>query len=131
VSELQAHDKIHSIIRAVITPQFVVENKDIKKYSPVVLAFSKGKKIMERYLIASLELINRNKPKCFPLMIQQFYTENVLDEETILEWAKDGRSQYTLAAVDEERRAVLRREAEPVVVWLQEADAEEDSDGED
>jgi translation initiation factor 5 len=131
VSDLEAHDMIHSFMRAAITPRFVVENKDITKYAPVVLAITKGSKIMERHLISSVELVNMDKPKCFPLMIQQFYSENALDEDTILEWAQDGRSEYTLAVVDEERRVVFRREAEPVLAWLQDANAEEDSDDED
>ena len=54
----------------------------------------------------------------------------LLEEETILEWADDGRSEYTLDAVDEETRAVLRGEAEPVVNWLQEADSDSESDSE-
>ena len=64
-------------------------------------------------------------------MIKQLYDEDALEEETILEWAEDGRSEFTLEAVDEEARSMLRGEAEPVVVWLQEADSEDDSDDED
>ena len=56
--------------------------------------------------------------------------EDVLDEDTILEWADAGRSEYTLDSVDEESRAILRGEAEPVVVWLQEAESDEEDDDE-
>ena len=69
------------------------------------------------------------KPKNFPVMLKQLYDEDGLEEETIIEWAEDGRSEYTLSAVDENTRAALRGEAEPVVVWLQEADS--DSEDED
>ena len=82
-------------------------------------------------MIAALEYVSMEKPKNFPVMIKQFYDEDVLQEETILEWADDGRSEFTLEAVDEESRAALRGEAEPVVVWLQEADSEDESDEED
>jgi len=75
-------------------------------------------------------LLAMEKPKNFPVMIKQFYDEDALEEETIIEWAEDGRSEYTLDAVDEENRAILRGEAEPVVVWLQEADSDSDSDDE-
>jgi translation initiation factor 5 len=129
-SALKAHDRIHIFILAAITPQFF-KTKEIEKYAPVVSAISKGNKIIERHLIASLELINMDKPKNFPVMIKQLYDEDALDEEAILEWAEDGRSEYTLTVVDEEKRAKLRGEAEPVVVWLQEADSEEDSGEED
>lgn len=130
-SALKAHDKIHIFIRAAITPQFF-KSKEIEKYAPVVQKIANGNKIIERHLIASLEYICMDKPKNFAVMIKQFYDEDVLQEETILEWADEGRSEFTLPAVDEETRAALRGEAEPVIVWLQEADSEdEDSDSDE
>merc|ERR1711935_309677 len=101
------------------------KNKEIEKYAPVVAKITNGSRIIERHLIASLELMAVEKPKNFPVMIKQFY-----DEDAIIEWAEDGRSEYTLDAVDEETRAILRGEAEPVIVWLQEADSDEYSDDE-
>jgi translation initiation factor 5 len=127
-SALKAHDKVHIFARAAITPMFF-KNKEIEKYAPVVSKISNGNKIIERHLIASLEFLSIQKPKNFPVMIKQLYDEDAREEETIIEWAEDGRSEYTLAAVDEETRAALRGEAEPVVVWLQEADS--DSEDED
>lgn len=128
-SALKAHDRIKIFVRAAITPQFF-KNKEIEKYSPVVSKLANGNKIIERHLIATLEFLSIEKPKNFPVMIKQFYDEDALEEETIIEWAEDGRSEYTLDAVDEETRAALRGEAEPVVVWLQEADSDSDSDDE-
>jgi translation initiation factor 5 len=126
-SSLKAHDKIHILARAAITSQFF-KNKEIQKYSKAASRVVNGNKILERHLIASLELLSKDKPKNFPVMIKLFYDEDVLEEESILEWAEDGRSEYTLEAVDEETRAILRGEAEPVVVWLQEPDSEDEDD---
>jgi translation initiation factor 5 len=126
-SALKAHDKIHILVRAAITPQFF-KNKEVEKYAPAAIKISSGNKNIERHLIASLELISADKPKNFPVLIKQFYDEDALQEETILEWSEHGRSEFTLGAVDEETRALLRGEAEPVIVWLQEADSEEESD---
>lgn len=128
-SALKSHDKVKIFVRAAITPQFF-KNKEIEKYAPVVSKISNGNKIIERHLIASLEFLALEKPKIFPVMIKQFYDEDALEEEAIIEWAEDGRSEYTLDAVDEETRAALRGEAEPLVVWLQEADSDSDSDEE-
>jgi len=129
-SALKAHDKMQIFIRASISPQFF-KNKEIEKYSPVASKLVGGNKLIQRHLIASLELICVEKPKNFPVMIKQFYDEDVLEEEIILEWADDGRSEYTLAAVDEETRAALRGEAEPVVNWLLEADSDDDESDSD
>lgn len=126
-SALKAHEKMQIFIRAAITPQFF-KNKEIEKYAPVAEQIANGNKIIQRHLIAALELICKDKPKNFPVMIKQFYDEDVLEEDVILEWADDGRSEFTLPAVDEEIRSTLRIEAEPVVVWLQEADSEDEDD---
>jgi translation initiation factor 5 len=45
-----------------------------------------------------------------------------------MERADDGRSKYTSTIVDEEILAMLRGMAEPVLVWLQEADSESEDD---
>jgi len=126
-SALKAQDKVHIFSRAAITPQFF-KNKEIGKYAPVVSKIANGSKIIERHLIASLEFLSIEKPKNFPVMIKQFYDEDALEEETIIDWAEDGRSEYTNVAVDEETRAALRGEAEPVVVWLQEADSDSEDE---
>ena len=127
-SALKAHQKIHILTRAVITDKFY-KTKDIAKYAPAAEKICNGNRVLERHLIASLELLCIEKPKNFPVMMTQFYDEDVLDEETILEWATEERTEYTLAGVNEDTRAALRAEAEPVVVWLQEADSD-DSDSE-
>jgi len=126
-SALKAQDKVHIFSRAAITPQFY-KNNEIEKYAPVVSKIANGSKIIERHLIASLEFLSIEKPRNFPIMIKQFYDEDALEEETIIDWAEDGRSEYTIVAVDEETRAALRGEAEPVVVWLQEADSDSEDE---
>lgn len=82
-------------------------------------------------MIGALEFLCTKKPKNFPVMIKQLYDEDALDEESILDWADEGRSEYTLDAVDEEARAALRGEAEPVVVWLQDEDSDDEESEDD
>lgn len=126
-SALKSHDKVHILVSAAFTSQ-CFKNKEIEKFAPVIVGITNNSKIMERHLIAALESLCVDKPKNFPVMIKQLYDVDALEEETILEWADEGRSDYTV--VEEESRAVLRGEAEPVVVWLQESDSEDESDGE-
>lgn len=125
-SALKSHDKVHIFVRAAITPAFFT-NKEVEKHAPVLIKIINGNPIMERHLIAAAEMLCAGKPKNFPVLIKQLYDEDVLEEDTILEWAGEGRNDYTLDELDEETRAMLRGEAEPVVVWLQEADSD-DSD---
>lgn len=128
-SALKSHDKVQIFIRAAITPMFF-KNKEVEKYAPVIVKLTNSKPLMERHLIAALEVICVDKPKNFPVLIKQLYDEDALEEDTILEWAAEGRNDYTLDEVDEETRAAIRGEAEPVVVWLQDADSDDDSDEE-
>ncbi len=128
-SALKAHDKVQILVQAAITPQFF-KTKEIAKYAPAFAKIANGNSIIERHIIAALEAACADKPKNFPVMLKQFYDEDVLEEETILAWAEEGRNEYTLDGVDEETRAVLRGEAEPVVVWLQEPDSEDDDEDE-
>ncbi len=133
-SALLSKDKIHIYIRSVLKPQDVTpdffKKGTIKKYVPVIRAITNNSTIMERHLIGALEglCLNMDNTKAFAVLIKQLYEQDALEEDTILEWAAEGRSEYTLEAVDEETRAALRAEAEPIVAWLQEDD-DDDSDG--
>ena len=127
-SALKSYDKVHIFIRAAITLDFF-KNKEIPKYAPALSIITNSNPIMERHLIAAMEAKCVEKPKIFPVMIKQFFDEDALEEDVILEYASEGRSEYTLDVVDEDTRAVLRGEMEPLVVWLQEADSD-DSDEE-
>jgi translation initiation factor 5 len=128
-SALKSHDKIHILVQASITPDFF-KNNEIEKFAPAAAKITNGNAIMERHLIAALEGVCVDMPKMFPVMLKQFYDEDALEEEIILEWACEGRNEFTLDAVDEDTRAALRSEAEPVIVWLQEDDSDEESESE-
>lgn len=129
-SALKSHDKIRILILAAFTPDFF-KNKEVEKYAPVISRIANSNRIMERHIISALEAFCVEKTKNFPVMLKQLYDEDALDEETILEWADQGRSEFTLPSVDEDSRAILRGEAEPVVVWLQEAESEGESSDEE
>lgn len=124
-SALKSFDKMHIFVQAAITPDFFKLGL-IAKYAPVFSLITNNNPIMERHLIAALEWVSIDNPKHFPVLIKQLFDEDALEEDTILEWASEGRSDYTVDAVSEETRAILRGEAEPVVVWLQDDDSDED-----
>lgn len=128
-SALKSHDKVHIFVRAAITPD-VFKEKQIEKHSATITKLTQSNPIMERHLIAAMEGLCIEKPKNFPVMLKQLYDEDALEEDAILEWACEGRNEYTLDSVDEETRAALRSEAEPVVVWLQDEDSSDESDDE-
>jgi len=127
-SALKTHDRMQIFVEAAFTEHFF-KNKEVEARAPVIQAITQGNPIMERHLIGAVEGFTHSAPKLFPVMIKQLFDEDALEEETILQWAYDGRTEYTLEKVDEDSRARLRAEAEPVINWLQEDDSSDsDSD---
>jgi len=127
-SGLKSQDKIHIFIQASFTPDFF-KHKQVETHAATISKITLGKNVMERHLISACEGLCADKPKNFAVLVKQLFDEEVLEEDTILEWAGEGRTDYTLDAVDEDQRCNMRAEAEPVVVWLQEDDSsDEESD---
>lgn len=126
-SALKSHDKCQIIVQAAFTPQFF-KNNEVEKFASGIASITNSNTIMERHLIAALEAFCIDKPKNFPVLLKQLYDNDALEEDSILQWADEGRNDYTLTTVDEDTRAQLRGEAEPVVVWLQEAESDEEDD---
>eukprot|EP00558_Chaetoceros_sp_UNC1202_P002487 CAMPEP_0197243180 /NCGR_PEP_ID=MMETSP1429-20130617/8702_1 /TAXON_ID=49237 /ORGANISM="Chaetoceros sp., Strain UNC1202" /LENGTH=410 /DNA_ID=CAMNT_0042703341 /DNA_START=398 /DNA_END=1630 /DNA_ORIENTATION=+ len=129
-SALKSQDKIHIFLRAFITPKFF-SNQEIEKNASIMQKITQGNPIMQRHLISAIEGVNTSteglEPKFFPVMLKQMFDEDLLEEKVILDWAFDGRSEYTLDSVTEDQRANLRGQAEPVITWLQ-GDSDSDSD---
>jgi translation initiation factor 5 len=127
-SGLKSQDRIHIFVRAAFTTDFF-KHKQVEKNAPTISKITQGKTVMERHLISACEGLCVDKPKIFAVLLKQLFDEDILDENTIFEWAGEGRTDYTLDCVDEDQRCAMRAEAEPVVVWLQEDDSsDEDSD---
>jgi len=126
-SSLKAQDKIHIFVRAAFTPDFY-KKKQVVAHAPTLGAITQGKNVMGRHLISACEVLCADKPKNFAVLIKQLFDEDVLEEDTIFEWAGEGRTDYTLESVDEDQRCNMRAEAEPVVVWLQEDESDSDDD---
>lgn len=131
-SALKSHERINVFMYSVITPDFF-KNKEISKYAPVIEKITNGGVEMQRHLIGAVEelCVSKIEQKYFPVILKQLYDEDVLGENIILEWASDGRSEYTPQAVDEDARASLRGKAEQFVAWLEQDSDSDDSDSDD
>ena len=97
---LWSFNKVHIFIPTDINPNFF-KNKEIEKYIPLFL------------------------PLQTPIQSQLFHEEAL--DDVIFEWASESRSECTLNSVDDEARATLRGEAEPVVIWHEEEDSDYES----
>jgi len=131
-SALKSNERIHIFMYSVITPDFF-KNKEVEKYSTVIEKITNGSIEMQRHLISAVEglCVEQIKSKFFPVILKQLYDADILAEDIILEWAFDGRTEYTVDSVDEDTRASLRGKAEEFVNWLQEDSDSDDSDSDD
>jgi len=126
---LKSFDKIHILVGASFN-NLVIKEMQVPKFVPVLQKMVGGNLTMERHVIAAVEGVYANNTNTFPVVLKQLYDNDILQEDTILEWAGDGRTEYTLDTINEESRALLRSAAEPVVNWLEQADSDEESDEE-
>ena len=89
--------------------------------------------IQQRQLIAALEwyftIYSEGTFRYFPVLLKHLFDENILEEDTLLEWSTDtARNGYTIASIPSEILETLRKTAERFVVWLQEADDDDDDE---
>ena len=93
--------------------------------------------IQQRQLIAAMEWFcgtrHPDQLKFFPIMLKQGYEADLLDEETILQWAADNdRNDFSAdgSMINIDTLELLKTSAQPFVTWLQEAESD-DSDEEE
>lgn len=89
--------------------------------------FEKGKK----YLLGGFEKLVGDVFKDSllaktSLILKAFYDNDILDEDTIIEWANKASKKY----VSKDMSKLIREKASPFIKWLNEAEVEEDSEEE-
>jgi len=107
---------------------------DIKKHRDTLLRFTKGNQKAQKYLLGGVEQLIADKDNKAmlltktPIILKSLYDEDIVDEETLLEWGKKGPSKKHVSRDDS--KAILAAAA-PLLKWLQEAEEETDDEDED
>lgn len=83
---------------------------------------------LEALLAASPESGKARKE--VPLVLKFLYEEDIIDEAIIIGWHHKANASYVLG-VDEAVAEEIRKSAEPVVAWLEEASTEESDEDDD
>jgi len=131
-SALKSYERVQIFMAAVITPEFF-KNGDVGRHKDALERLIGGNQIVMRHAIAGAERMLVDTPKVFPVLLKTLYDEDVVDEDAILLWAgcEGGEEDEYLVVLDEGKRGKLREAAKPLVEWLEEAESEEDSSGEE
>lgn len=124
---LQIKDKATLILSELLFTENIID--EIKTYRMLFLRFCNENLKAQKYLLGGFEKLVGDVYKDALLnsvckILSQFYTEDILDEEVIFEWAKKPSKKY----VSKDMSKLLHEKAAPFLKWLQEAEVEEDSD---
>lgn len=127
---LNIKDKSILIIAELLFTENILE--EIKAYKMLLLRFCHENKKAQKYLMGAFETTvgERLHEELFGksiLILKAFYDEDVLDEETIVEWSQKESKKYVPRAMSRQ----IHEKVAPFIKWLKEAETEEDSSSED
>jgi translation initiation factor 5 len=113
----------------------IVSGGQVAKNASILQALvaTDATKFMARHLIGAVEdfcgsRVQTHK-KFFPIILKQLYDEDVLEEEVILDWAKQGVTyEFSPQSMNGEQIKELRTLAEPFINWLNEAEEDDDEE---
>merc|ERR1712062_655971 len=86
----------------------------------------------ESVVRAELGAAQESAKMLIPIFLKCLYDEEVVEEETILDW-HSGKLKivHERAVVPDDILADIKENAKPIVVWLQEADSDDDEEEEE
>lgn len=127
---LDIRDKSILIVSEVLFTENIIE--EIKANKILLLRFCHNNKKAQKYLMGGFEKLVGDvfHDKLFPSsmrILKQFYDEDILDEEMILEWSAKESKKY----VTKEMSRKIHEKVAPFIKWLKEAEEEEDSSEEE
>ena len=136
VASLRPSDRPIIFMGACFTER-CVKNEEAIKHKAILAALA-ATHIQQRHLIAAAEWVCGTKYpnllKFFPVMLKQFYDEDLVDEDVFFEWDADSiRNDFSaeITMMGEETLEALRGHAKQFIIWLREAEEDDEDDGEE
>jgi len=128
---LEVKNKAPMVLCELFLDQNIMKEKQIKKYRNVFLRFTNENQKAQKYLIGGLEkTIETHLATLLPKVahiFKEFFEEDMLEEEVLLEWAK----KVSKKNVPKEVAQKIHDKAAPFIQWLKEAEEESDEESED
>jgi translation initiation factor 5 len=125
------------ILLGALCTDALITGKELSKYKDLISAVSGNTAGTQRHLIAAVEWFCGSRYpqllKLFPVVLKQLFDLELVEEDVFLAWSNDiARNEYSAdsSLISLETLEELRNVAGPFMVWLQEAE-EEDDDGEE
>jgi len=126
---LDIKDKSTLILSELLFTENMID--EVKKYKMLLLRFCVGNKKAQKYLLGGFEKLVGDiyKDKLFNnavKVLKQFYDEEILDEDVIIEWSSKESKKYVRKEISKK----IHEKVAPLIKWLKEAEEEESSDEE-
>jgi len=125
---LEVRSKATIVLCELLFDDKMLKEKQIEKYSNLLLRFTHENQKAQKYLLGGLEktieLHEATLMNFVPHIFKQFYEEDIIEEEVLFEWAKKVSKKH----VSKETAAKIHEKAKPFIVWLKEAEEESESE---
>lgn len=129
---LEIKNKAPIVLCELLFDDKMMKEKQINKYTNLLLRFTHENPKAQKYLIGGLEkTIEKYEATLMvrvPIIFKQFFEEDILEEEQILEWAKKVSKKY-VSSKDVAQK--IHDKAAPFIKWLKEAEEESEEESED
>lgn len=103
----------------------------VATHRALLLRFTHGNHRAQRYLLGGVEQVVREHSGTLlarvPHLLKALYDSDVVEEEVLIDWSKRVSKKY----VSKDMAQEIHDRAAPFIKWLQEAEEEESSSGED
>lgn len=133
LSSLRPSDRVLIYLGSTFTASSITD-KDVEKHRDVLAVLTpKASDIQQRHLIAAAEwFCGAHVPellKMFPVLLQQLYENDLVDEDSFFSWNADTtRNEYSAheSLISDEQLSAVKEAATPFITWLREADEDDD-----
>lgn len=130
-TRLEIQNKAPIVLCELLFDDKIMKEKQIKKYRNLLLRFTNDNQKAQKYLIGGLEKTIETYQAILlprvPHIFKEFFEEDMLDEEVLLEWAKKVSKKYVSKDVAQK----IHDKAAPFIQWLKEAEEESEDESED
>jgi len=128
---LEVKNKAPMVLCELFLNENIMKEKQIKKYRNVFLRFTNDNQKAQKYLIGGIEKTIESHQSALlpkvPHIFKEFFEEDMLEEEVLLEWAK----KVSKKNVSKDVAQKIHDKAAPFIQWLKEAEEESDEESED
>jgi len=128
---LEVKNKAPIVLCELLFDEKMIKEKQIAKHKNLFLRFTHENQKAQKYLMGGLEKTIQTKEAALlarvPMILKEFFDEDILEEEVILEWAKKVSKKY----VSKDMATKIHEKAAPFITWLKEAEEESEESSED